>query len=208
MRTRLATACCACLVALAAAPARAADKLYQYVDEDGVTVITNVPQGKPKKALRVRQEGEVTRITAPLEFTPSRNTADYDQHIEEACALYRIPPALVRAVMATESNFNPKALSPKGAMGLMQLMPGTAAEMFVADPWDPKQNIHGGVRYLRVLANLFDGDMVRIVAAYNAGPEAVRRADGIPVIVETQEYVKRVLRLYFSYKNDSDSNDA
>ncbi|HEY3449398.1 MAG TPA: lytic transglycosylase domain-containing protein [Myxococcales bacterium] len=205
MRILLATACCACL-ALAAGSARAADKLYQYTDEDGVTVITNVPQGQPKKALRVKQDGEVTKITAPLEFAPSRSTADYDGHIQEACSLYRIPPALVRAVMATESNFNPKAVSPKGAMGLMQLMPGTATEMFVADPWDPKQNIHGGVRYLRVLANMFNGDMVRIVAAYNAGPESVKRADGIPLIAETQEYVKRVLRLYFSYKNET--NDA
>lgn len=205
MRNLVATACCACL-ASAATSARAADKLYQYVDEDGVTVITNVPQGQAKKALRVKQEGEVTKITAPLDFAPSRGTADFDAHIQEACALYKIPPALVRAVMATESSFNPRAVSPKGAMGLMQLMPATAAEMFVADPWDPKQNIHGGVRYLRVLANLFNGDMVRIVAAYNAGPEAVRRADGVPLIAETQEYVKRVLRLYFSYK--SESNDA
>ncbi|MGC4116438.1 MAG: lytic transglycosylase domain-containing protein [Myxococcales bacterium] len=205
MRHLAATACCACL-ALGPSSAWAAEKLYQYVDEDGVTVITNVPQGAPKKAMRVKQDGEVTKITAPLEFAPSKNTADYDAHIQEACALYRIPPALVRAVMATESSFNPKAISPKGAMGLMQLMPGTAAEMFVADPWDPKQNIHGGVRYLRVLANQFNGDMVRIVAAYNAGPEAVKRADGIPQIAETQEYVKRVLRLYYSYK--SESNDA
>ena len=205
MRILLATATFACL-AMAAAPAAAGEKLYKYVDEDGVTVITNVPPTLGKKPMRVRQDGDVTKISAPLEFQPSRSTADYDEHIAEACALYRIPPALVRAVMATESSLNPKAVSPKGAMGLMQLMPGTAAEMFVADAFDPKQNIHGGVRYLRILANLFNGDMVRIVAAYNAGPDAVKRADGIPQIAETQEYVKRVLRLYFSYKNES--NDA
>jgi len=207
MRTFLATACCACL-ALAAAPAAAGEKLYRYTDEDGVTVISNVPPSRAKKALRVRKEGELTKITAPLEFAPSRGSAEYDAHIEEACALYRIPPALARAVMAAESNFNPKAVSRMGAMGLMQLMPGTAAEMFVTDAFDPKQNIHGGVRYLRVLANMFDGDMVRIVAAYNAGPEAVKRAGGIPQIAETQEYVERVLRLYFSYKNEPETNDA
>jgi len=205
MRTFLATACCTCL-ALGASEAFAGERLYRYTDEDGVTVISNVPPSQPKKALRVKQDGALTKITAPLEFLPSPGTSEYDAHIEEACALYRIPPALVRAVMATESNFNFRAVSPKGAMGLMQLMPGTAEEMFVNDAFDPRQNIHGGVRYLRLLANRFDGDMVRIIAAYNAGPEAVKRADGIPQIAETQEYVKRVLRLYFSYKNES--NDA
>ena len=105
--------------------------------------------------------------------------------------------------MAAESNFNPRAVSPKGALGLMQLMPDTATEMFVADVFDPRQNILGGVRYLRVLANMFNGDMVQLVAAYNAGPGAVKAAAGIPALAETQEYVKRVLRLYFSYKNDS-----
>jgi hypothetical protein len=193
----------AALTLLAAAPAAGEEKVYQYTDEDGVTVMTNVPPGTVKKALRMKSDGEVTKVTAPLEFQPSHDSGEYDQHIHDACALYRIPPALVRAVMATESNFNPRALSNKGAQGLMQLMPETAAEMFVNDAFDPKQNIHGGVRYLRVLANIFNGDMVQIVAAYNAGPEAVRRAGGIPVIAETQEYVRRVLRLYFSYKNES-----
>jgi soluble lytic murein transglycosylase-like protein len=82
-------------------------------------------------------------------------------------------------------------------------MPETAEAMFVADVFDPKQNISGGIRYLRVLANLFEGDMVRIVAAYNAGPDAVRRAGGIPDIAETREYVRRVIRLYFSYKGEA-----
>lgn len=202
MRNALATLAVATSL-LFAAGAGAEEKLYQYVDEDGVTVITNVPPGHAKRALRMKADGEVTKVTAPLEFQPSRDTGQYDEHIQEACALYRIPPALVRAVMASESSFNPKAVSPKGAMGLMQLMPGTAAEMFVADAFDPRQNILGGVRYLRILANLFDGDMVKIVAAYNAGPEAVRRAEGIPAFAETQEYVRRVLRLYFAYKSES-----
>jgi soluble lytic murein transglycosylase-like protein len=86
-------------------------------------------------------------------------------------------------------------------MGLMQLMPGTAKEMYVSDAWDPPQNIEGGARYLRILANQYNGDMVQTLAAYNAGPEAVRRAGGtVPRIPETQEYVRKVVALYHSFK--------
>ncbi|HEX8537303.1 MAG TPA: lytic transglycosylase domain-containing protein, partial [Cystobacter sp.] len=114
---------------------------------------------------------------------------------------YKIPSALVRAIMHTESNFKTNALSPKGASGLMQLMPGTASEMYVRDIFDSRENIEGGVRYLRVLANLFEGDMVKMVAAYNAGPEAVRKYGGqVPPYPETQAYVRKVLQLYFHYK--------
>ena len=116
-------------------------------------------------------------------------------------ALLAAPPALVRAVMHAESAFDPNAVSNVGASGLMQLMPATAREMYVKDIFDAKDNIEGGVRYLRVLANEFDGDMVKIVAAYNAGPKAVWNAGGVPAIPETQDYVRKVLRLYFSYKN-------
>jgi soluble lytic murein transglycosylase-like protein len=103
--------------------------------------------------------------------------------------------------MAVESNFDQRALSEKGAMGLMQLMPATARDMFVADAWDPVQNIEGGARYLRVLANQYEGDMVKTLAAYNAGPEAVRRSGGaVPNIPETREYVRKVVALYQTFK--------
>jgi soluble lytic murein transglycosylase-like protein len=192
----------AAAVLFAAGSARA-ERIYQYSDGSGVTVFTNIAPGAPKKALRQEDQGELTRVSAPLELTPRKDTAAFDPFIEQACALYKIPSALARAVMAAESNFDPRAVSPKGALGLMQLMPETAEAMFVADVFDPKQNISGGIRYLRVLANLFEGDMVRIVAAYNAGPDAVRRAGGIPDIAETREYVRRVIRLYFSYKGEA-----
>jgi soluble lytic murein transglycosylase-like protein len=122
-------------------------------------------------------------------------------HIRAAAEKYKLPEALLYAVMAVESNFDPRAVSEKGAMGLMQLMPGTARDMYVDNAWAPEQNIEGGARYLRVLANQFEGDLVKTVAAYNAGPEAVRRAGGaVPNIPETQEYVRRVVALYQSYK--------
>lgn len=186
------------LLLACALPARA-DRIYRYLDEDGVMVISNVPPGGARKEARSKDKGPRASTPAP---SRAAKVEEFESWIHEACGLYRIPAALARAVMATESNFNPEAVSAKGAMGLMQLMPGTATEMFVEDAFDPKQNIHGGIRYLRVLANMFDGDMVRIVAAYNAGPDAVRRAGGIPNIAETQEYVRRVLRLYFAFKNE------
>jgi len=175
------------LVLLGASSARG-EQVYRYVDQDGVMVFTNTP---PAGQAQPKQTGKPGKL---------RRVAEYDPHIEEACALYRIPVPLALAVISAESNFDPKAVSPKGAMGLMQLMPPTAAEMFVTEAFDPKQNIHGGVRYLRVLANMFDGDMVKMGAAYNAGPTAVNRAGGVPNIAETKEYVRRVVRLYFAYK--------
>jgi soluble lytic murein transglycosylase-like protein len=188
------------VAALIASSAARAQRIYQYTDAEGVTVLTNIAPGSSRRALRVQDQGGIARLSAPPEVPLQRDSAAYAPFIDEACALYKIPKALARAVMAAESNFDPTAVSPRGALGLMQLMPETATAMFVEDAFDPRQNIHGGVRYLRVLANLFEGDMVRIVAAYNAGPDAVRRAGGIPDIAETQDYVRRVIRLYFSYK--------
>ena len=103
--------------------------------------------------------------------------------------------------MHAESGFNPNAVSAVGASGLMQLMPATASEMYVKDIFDVRDNIEGGTRYLRVLANEFDGDMVKMVAAYNAGPDAVKKYGGkVPPYAETQAYVRKVIALYFEYK--------
>ena len=132
---------------------------------------------------------------------PSSEQSKYAKHVLDACRLYNVPVALTYAMMATESDFNPDAVSSAGAQGLMQLMPQTAMEMSVSDPFDPGQNIAGGVRYIRLLANEFDGDMVRVIAGYNAGPAAVHRAGGIPPYAETQEYVRTVLSRYFAYKS-------
>jgi len=127
-----------------------------------------------------------------------------EEWIARAAAKYNIPLPLVRAVMHAESNFDRFAVSAKGASGLMQLMPSTARAMYVHDIFDVKQNIEGGVRYLRVLANEFDGQMEKMLAAYNAGPDAVRRFDGnVPPYDETQAYVRKVLALYFKYKEQA-----
>jgi hypothetical protein len=113
-----------------------------------------------------------------------------------AARRHGLPPDLVLAVVGVESGFRAEAVSPKGAQGLMQLMPGTSRELGVADPFDPEQNLDGGVRHLGALLTLYDGDLTRALAAYNAGPGAVSRHRGVPPYRETQAYVRKVLARY------------
>lgn len=199
------------LLALLVPLSAAAGNIYRYVDADGTVVYTNVPpKGAQARAAR-RMEGEFRPAPAPE--APARvdersrvSLTAFDQLIDEAAVRYKIPINLVRAVMHAESAFDPTAVSVVGASGLMQLMPQTARDMYVKDIFDVRENIEGGVRYLRVLANEFDGDMVKMVAAYNAGPDAVRRYGGqVPPFPETQAYVRKVLQLYFQYKNQSEA---
>ena len=126
--------------------------------------------------------------------------ARYDGYIREAAQLYQLPEALIRAVIRQESDFNAWSVSTSGALGLMQLLPSTAQSMTVVDPFDPRQNVLGGTRYLRVLANTFNGDLVLTLAAYNAGTGAVIRYGAVPPFEETQNYVRQVLRYYYEYR--------
>ena len=119
-----------------------------------------------------------------------------DAIIDEAAAKHGVDPNLVRAVVKVESNFNPRAVSRKGAMGLMQLMPSTARSLQVRNPFDARQNVDGGVRHLKSLLEDFNGDVTKSVAAYNAGAGAVTRNHGVPPFAETQAYVRRVNQLY------------
>lgn len=191
-------------------PARAgADELYSYVDADGVIHFTNAPSDRRYR--KVNRTGG-TSLYAPRAQGRARPLAAsagkgrlerWRDSIRAAAERYKLPEALLRAVMAVESNFDHRALSEKGAMGLMQLMPGTAKDMYVADAWDPEQNIEGGARYLRILTNRYGGDPVQVIAAYNAGPEAVRRAGGgVPNIPETREYVRKVFELWKAYESE------
>jgi soluble lytic murein transglycosylase-like protein len=193
--------------------ATAAD-IYKYVEKDGTIVYTNVPPKGPKAMKARKMEGEFR--PAPRPTMPARVSTEsalkltqYDELIEAAAVRYKIPSHLVRAVMHAESAFDPNAVSPVGASGLMQLMPATAQEMYVKDIFDPAENIEGGVRYLRVLANEFDGDMVKMVAGYNAGPDAVKKYNGqVPPYAETQAYVRKVIALYFQYKAQAAALEA
>ncbi len=127
--------------------------------------------------------------------------SQFTYSITQAAARHGVDPSLVRAVIHAESNFNPLARSRKGAMGLMQLMPGTAKDMGVADAYNAAQNIDGGVKYLAWLLKRFNGDITRATAAYNAGPGAVERHGGVPPFDETKTYVFRVNILHQRYKN-------
>jgi len=124
-------------------------------------------------------------------------SADIDNAIEQAAAQHNVDPNLVRAVVKVESNFNPNAVSRKGAMGLMQLMPSTARQLNVKNPFDPEQNVDAGVRHLKQLLESYGGDVKLTLAAYNAGAGAVARSSGVPHYAETQNYVRRITNLYY-----------
>jgi len=125
----------------------------------------------------------------------SVSKSEWDKHVTRYAQEYGVDEDLVRAIIKVESANNPNALSNKGAMGLMQLMPGTAKMLGVSDAWDPEQNIRGGVKYLSQLSDKFDGDIVKILAGYNAGPSRVDKYNGIPPYTETQNYVKKVMAM-------------
>lgn len=134
-------------------------------------------------------------------YSIALNTSAYRDEVKQLAIQYQIDPALVRAVIHAESAFKVNALSNKGAQGLMQLMPGTARDMGVKNAFDARQNIEGGVKYLAWLLESFNGDIKLATAAYNAGPGAVKRYNGIPPYAETEVYVERVDILHQRYKN-------
>lgn len=165
--------------------------IYKFVDKDGIIHFTNVPVDPRFEALGWEEEFE-------------RHIGAYESVIQKMAVRYRVEPALIKAVIKAESNFDPSAVSRKGAIGLMQLMPGTAADMKVSDPYNPHQNIEGGTRYLRYLTGLFDSDLKLVVAAYNAGENAViKYGRSIPPYKETREYVKRVITYLASYRKEA-----
>jgi soluble lytic murein transglycosylase len=182
----------------------AAGGLYRYVDESGVVHFTDAPADP--RFRKVSLPTTRVRFNYYPSSSPRRRTEvsrqaageDYDPLIAELASSHDVPAALVKAVIAAESHFNARAVSSKGAQGLMQLMPATADMLGVGDPFEPRDNVGAGVRYLRQLLDRF-GDPIWAVAAYNAGPEAVDRHGGIPPYSETQEYVRRVMAYYRKY---------
>jgi soluble lytic murein transglycosylase-like protein len=167
-------------------------EIYKYVDQDGVVHLSNVPDARHNLVLK---EGWVR-------FRLGSNFKQYDPLIRKAAGTYRVDYALVKAVIKAESNFNPSAVSRKGAKGLMQLTPETAGDLGVIDSFQPEDNIHGGVRYLRYLLDLFNGDLKLALAAYNAGENAVLRYNGIPPYKETKTYIQEVLRHLQNYRRE------
>jgi soluble lytic murein transglycosylase-like protein len=187
----------ALVIATVAEPGRA--DIYKTVGPDGVISFSTAPKAGAQVYQRTPAKKAKAPVSMPSDTSPERYTR-YDVHIRQAAALYQIPEELVRAVIKVESDFDPRAVSPANARGLMQLIPETAERMMVTDIFDPRQNVFGGVRYLRVLANLFNGDLALTIAAYNAGENAVIRHGGIPPYQETQAYVGKVLSHYQKYR--------
>ncbi len=192
-------------------PGVAAADIYQWTDAEGVLHFTNRPTSTPGAKLYMRSTSPSPAVGAPIFAPQDRDIARYtryDELIRQAAALYQIPEQLVRAVIRVESDYDPRAISSSGARGLMQLMPTTAERMQVRDIHDPRENIFGGVRYLRVLANMFNGDLELTLAAYNAGEGAVMQYGGIPPFQQTRDYVVKVSSYYRRYRTIADAVEA
>jgi len=168
-------------------PAQA--QIVRYQGPDGRLYFTNLPV--PSASMPTHSTSRPTQTATRLAMQPPMLPLIY-----RLAQQYSMDPRLVQAIITVESNFDPYAVSRAGAQGLMQLMPDTAARYQVADPFDPKANIEGGLRYLRDLFRLFPGDIRHVLAAYNAGEGTVQQYGGIPPYPETQRYVERVLGLY------------
>lgn len=208
------------ILALPAPGAAPRADVYKRTDDEGVVHFTNIrPRGEKARAwervMRDPSGGGDAKPRSPRADTecercpkvPARDDSPerfhrYDTYIEEAAALYRIPEPLIRAVILIESDYDPRVVSSKGARGLMQLMPAVVSDMGIEDPHDPRQNILAGTRLLRLLANRYEGDLVRTVAAYHAGAGSLARyGDDVPPYPYTRKYVRMVLDKYSEYRS-------
>lgn len=192
----------ALLTALVAASVQA--QIYKWTDADGIVHYSSKkpPSGADFTAFRFPCYASDPKCSARVDWeNVPLNTGAFPDIIREVALVHRVDESLIRAIIHAESAYQADAKSPKGAQGLMQLMPATAQELGVADPYDPVANIEGGTRYLAGLLARFDGDVELASAAYNAGPGAVERHGGVPPYAETREYVKRVRILHRRYRN-------
>lgn len=189
--------------------------VYSYVDADGVVHFTNIPpRGKgPKRWKKVLKESpEYGKAAARrgdcerCDVVPARDRSPeryqrYDEYIFEAAELYKIPVALIRAVIKVESDYDPRVVSSMGARGLMQLMPEVTDDMGVRNVHDPRENILGGTRLLRVLANRYEGDLVLTIAAYHSGMGSLQKyRNTVPPYENTRKYLRMVLEQYYRFK--------
>jgi hypothetical protein len=175
-----------------------AETMYLCRDRSGTLNFTNVQNGSDCKTfvLKVGGGGSFPGISTDY----GDDTVRYDRQIRRIGTLYNVDPSLIKAIIHTESDFDYRAVSRAGAQGLMQLMPGTAKDLQVSNPFDPHENIDGGTRYFRYLLDSFNDDLILSLAAYNAGPGLVARTGGVPRIPETLRYINKVLKQYKVYK--------
>jgi hypothetical protein len=183
--------CAALALTLVLNAGRAGAESFKLTEADGTVHFTNAPSDP-----RYQRMGFTSGTQAGFLRLPQGDTGPYVQEIRDAAERYGVPIRLVSAVIRAESGFNPRAVSRKGAQGLMQLMPTTAATLGVRNSFDPRDNINGGVRHLRGLIDRFANNLPFALAAYNAGERAVLQYGGIPPYAETQDYVTKVLYFY------------
>jgi len=195
------------LCALLCRPHGAVADIYTYTDREGTVHFTNNrPSGKDRKKFKVylktpdQRKARPGVVPVPARSTDPARYARFDASIQEAIRTHSMPEAFVRAIIRVESDYDPRVVSVAGAQGLMQLMPATAKRMGCSDSFDPHQNIMGGTRYLRHLANMFGGDMVLTIAGYHAGEGAVLKYGGVPPYSSTKSYIQKVLKFYYQYK--------
>ena len=195
-------ACGAVLFSLLASSSSSFADIYKYEDAEGVMHFTDAPTDRKFKVF-MRDIQKDKRLRTNFGFGKlSRSPAEFDSIITSCASEFGVDKSLVKAVIHAESGYNPNAVSSKGAAGLMQLMPGTAQDLKVADSFNPTDNIRGGVRYLRFLLDTFKGNVTLALAAYNAGLARVAKYGGVPPYDETRNYVSKVL----SYQKNYASN--
>lgn len=183
------------------APFSSYGQVYKWVDENGIVTFSNIapPKDQDFQVLRFPCYAADPKCRSVSWEKVPLNTRAFRSEIQSASLYNAVDESLIRAIIHAESAYQADAQSPKGAQGLMQLMPSTQAELDVKKPFDPEDNIRGGARYLSQLLDQFDGDFELAAAAYNAGPAAVYKYGGVPPFDETQEYVRRVRILYRRY---------
>jgi soluble lytic murein transglycosylase-like protein len=184
------------LICLASTSALAQEQMYYYKTNQGQLFFSDQQEHDGFQEYGRKKHQPARKITTVSYKAKISHPREIDRTIKSAAFIHKVDANLVRAIVKTESNFDPLAVSHKGAMGLMQLMPATAKYLQVRDPFDPQQNIRGGVKYIGKLLKQYRGNVKLALAAYNAGPGAVSRFNGVPPYPETVHYIKKVLRYY------------
>jgi soluble lytic murein transglycosylase len=177
-----------------------AGDIYRYVDENGVLHFTDTPITGEKMELFIKDRSSAKSSYSRNDYSSYYSSDEFNDIIEEAASANEVSSSLIKAMIKVESNFNPNAVSPRGAKGLMQIMPGTMRDLNIDNPFNPYENVMGGSRYIKDLLRRFNNELTLALAAYNAGPGMVEKYKNIPPFEETIGYVQKVLHFHRMYQ--------